>query len=49
MRDVYIINPAAGRKDSTEELTSIEDFYDKGDAAPLGRLNFVYRGTKKKD
>ena len=35
--------------DSTEELTSIEDFYDKGDAAPLGRLNFVYRGTKKKD
>jgi hypothetical protein len=35
--------------DSTEELTSIEDFYDKGDAAPLGRLNFVYRGTKIKD
>ena len=35
--------------DSTEELTSVEDFYDKGDAAPLGRLNYVYRGTKKKD
>ncbi len=35
--------------DSTEELTSIEDFYDKGDAAPLGRLNYVYRGTKNKN
>ena len=35
--------------DSTEELCSIEDFYDKGDAAPLGRLNYVYRGTKNKN
>jgi len=35
--------------DSTEELTNIEDFYDKGDAAPLGRLNYVYRGTKNKN
>ncbi|MGM9642088.1 MAG: hypothetical protein ACI3XI_02650, partial [Eubacteriales bacterium] len=31
--------------DSTVEYTSIEDFYDKGDVAPLGRLNFVYRGA----
>lgn len=30
--------------DATEPITSVEDFYDKGDAAPLGRLNFVYRG-----
>ena len=30
--------------DSREEYRSIEDFYDKGDAVPLGRLNFVYRG-----
>ncbi len=30
--------------DSTETYTAIEDFYDKGDVAPLGRLNFVYRG-----
>ncbi len=30
--------------DSREEYTKIEDFYDKGDVAPLGRLNFVYRG-----
>ena len=30
--------------DSTETYTAIEDFYDKGDALPLGRLNFVYRG-----
>lgn len=29
--------------DSTEEITSIEDFYDKGDAAPIGRLNYVYK------
>ncbi len=29
--------------DSTEEITSVEDFYDKGDAAPLGRLNYVYK------
>lgn len=31
--------------DSTVEYTAIEDFYDKGDVAPLGRLNFVYRGA----
>ena len=30
--------------DSREAYKSIEDFYDKGDVAPLGRLNFVYRG-----
>ncbi len=30
--------------DSTESYTAIEDFYDKGDVAPLGRLNFVYKG-----
>ncbi|MBE6558602.1 MAG: hypothetical protein E7661_06295 [Ruminococcaceae bacterium] len=30
--------------DSREEYTKIEDFYDKGDTAPLGRLNFVYKG-----
>ncbi len=30
--------------DSTESYTKIEDFYDKGDVAPLGRLNYVYRG-----
>lgn len=30
--------------DSREAYQSVEDFYDKGDVAPLGRLNFVYRG-----
>ena len=30
--------------DSTETYTAVEDFYDKGDVAPLGRLNFVYHG-----
>ena len=30
--------------DSTEAYRTVEDFYDKGDVAPLGRLNFVYRG-----
>ncbi len=30
--------------DSTEAYICIEDFYDKGDVAPLGRLNFVYKG-----
>ncbi len=30
--------------DSREAYTAIEDFYDKGDAVPLGRLNFVYKG-----
>ncbi len=29
--------------DSRDEIVSIEDFYDKGDAAPLGRLNYVYK------
>lgn len=30
--------------DSTEPYAAIEDFYDKGAVAPLGRLNFVYHG-----
>ena len=30
--------------DSREAYKSVEDFYDKGDAVPLGRLNFVYHG-----
>jgi hypothetical protein len=30
--------------DSREKYRRVEDFYDKGDVAPLGRLNFVYRG-----
>ena len=30
--------------DSREKYRNIEDFYDKGDVAPLRRLNFVYRG-----
>lgn len=30
--------------DSREPIGSVEDFYDKGDAAPLGRMNFVYCG-----
>ena len=30
--------------DSREKYRNIEDFYDKGDVAPLGRLNFVYKG-----
>jgi hypothetical protein len=30
--------------DSREAYKSVEDFYDQGDVAPLGRLNFVYRG-----
>ena len=30
--------------DSREKYHNVEDFYDKGDVAPLGRLNFVYRG-----
>ena len=30
--------------DSREAYKAVEDFYDKGDVAPLGRLNFVYRG-----
>ena len=29
--------------DSTEKYTSVEDFYDKGDVAPLGRPCFIYR------
>ena len=30
--------------DATETYVAIEDFYDKGDVAPLGRLNYVYKG-----
>ena len=30
--------------DSREKYRKVEDFYDKGDVAPLGRLNFVYHG-----
>ena len=30
--------------DSRTEITSAEDFYDKGDCLPTGRLDFVYRG-----
>lgn len=33
--------------DSTAPLQTIEDFYDKGDAAPLGRLNYVYKYKNK--
>ena len=29
--------------DSNEMITSVEDFYDKGDVAPLGRLNYVFK------
>ena len=29
--------------DSRSAVSSVEDFYDQGDAAPLGRLNYVYR------
>jgi hypothetical protein len=32
--------------DSNEALTSVEDFYDKGDVAPLGRLNYVFKYNK---
>lgn len=28
--------------DANAAITSVEDFYDKGDVAPLGRLNYVY-------
>lgn len=31
--------------DSKSKLRNIEDFYDHGDAAPLGRLNYVYKGV----
>ena len=31
--------------DSREPITSTEDFYDHGDVAPLGRLNYVYTFT----
>lgn len=30
--------------DSREPIRTVADLYDKGDAAPLGRMNFVYRG-----
>ena len=32
--------------DSTVPVKNIADFYDMGDAAPLGRLNFVYKGEE---
>lgn len=31
--------------DSRSEAGTIMDFYDQGDAAPLGRLNYVYKGS----
>ncbi len=31
--------------DATAPIQSVEDFYETGDAAPLGRLYFVYRAT----
>jgi hypothetical protein len=33
--------------DSRTAIDAIEDFYDHGDAAPLGRLNYVYKGVAK--
>ena len=35
--------------DSNIKYTSVEDFYDKGDVAPLGRLDFVYRFNNSED
>lgn len=35
--------------DSKEAIACVEDFYDKGDAAPLGRLNYVYKYNKLKN
>ena len=32
--------------DSRSAIDTMADFYDHGDAAPLGRLNYVYRGGK---
>ena len=32
--------------DSREQIATIMDFYDHGDVAPLGRLNYVYRGGR---
>lgn len=32
--------------DSREAISSVEDFYDKGDTAPLGRLNYVFKYNK---
>ena len=32
--------------DSTEDYRTVADFYDLGNAAPLGRLNYVYHGGK---
>ena len=29
--------------DSREEFESIVDFYDKGDAMPYGRFNYLYK------
>lgn len=33
--------------DSREEVKSAEDFYDKGDCIPTGRLDFLYKGIKE--
>ena len=32
--------------DSRSAIDSIADFYDHGDVAPLGRLNYVYKGVR---
>mgnify|MGYP003297071563 CR=1 FL=1 len=32
--------------DSTVPINEMEDFYCEGDAAPLGRMNWVYRNCK---
>lgn len=32
--------------DATVRYTSVEDFYDKGDVFPLGRLGISFKGTK---
>ena len=32
--------------DSTKKYVRVEDFYDNGDVAPLGRLDFVFRFNK---
>ncbi|MGN1409705.1 MAG: hypothetical protein ACI4XJ_05970 [Eubacteriales bacterium] len=35
--------------DSREEIKSFEDFYDKGDCIPTGRLDFIYKGKRTQD
>ncbi len=34
--------------DSRSAVRTVMDFYDHGDAAPLGRLNYVYKGQERK-